>query len=187
MKALAINILKSLRPSDACVSELPIIGSNNGVSPGRRQAITWTNAGILLTGTFRTNFSEILCEIRTLINVAWKTVAILSWSQCVKACLATLRCRWIVHVKYIFNSGDKNVGYAWLWLILVLRPPRYNFVQILEVMGRHGTESFPRHCPFVRRIHLWLVDSPKYKTVPLPCNRWGNFYSPRLRLLHIKV
>ena len=29
---------------------LTIIGSNNGLSPGRRQAITWTNAGILLTG-----------------------------------------------------------------------------------------------------------------------------------------
>ena len=29
------------------VSKLTIIGSDNGLSPGRRQAIIWTNAGIL--------------------------------------------------------------------------------------------------------------------------------------------
>ena len=45
------------------VSELTIIGSDNGLSPGRRQAIIWTNAGILLIGPLGTNFSEILIEI----------------------------------------------------------------------------------------------------------------------------
>ena len=34
------------------------------VTPGRRQAIIVTNAGILLIGNLRTNFSEILIEIR---------------------------------------------------------------------------------------------------------------------------
>ena len=33
-----------------CVSKWTIIGSNNGLSPGRRQAIIWTNAGILTIG-----------------------------------------------------------------------------------------------------------------------------------------
>ena len=47
------------------VSKLTIIGSDNGLSPGRRQAIIWTNAGILLIGPIRTNFSEILIEINT--------------------------------------------------------------------------------------------------------------------------
>ena len=46
-----------------CVSKLPIIGSDNGLSPGRRQAIIWTNAKILLIGPLWTNFSEILIEI----------------------------------------------------------------------------------------------------------------------------
>ena len=41
---------------------LTTIGSVNGLSPGRRQAITWTNAGILLIGPLGTNFSEILIE-----------------------------------------------------------------------------------------------------------------------------
>ena len=46
-----------------CINKLIIIGSDNGLSPGRRQAIIWTNAGILLIGTLGTNFSEILSEI----------------------------------------------------------------------------------------------------------------------------
>ena len=37
-----------------------IIGSDNGLSPGRHQAIIWTNTGILLIRPLGTNFSEIL-------------------------------------------------------------------------------------------------------------------------------
>ena len=48
-----------------CVSKLTIIGSDNGLSPDRRQAIFWTNAGLLLIGPLGTNFSEILIEILT--------------------------------------------------------------------------------------------------------------------------
>ena len=53
------------RVTHICVSKLIIIGSDNGLSPGRRQAIIWTNAGILLIGRLGTNFSEILIEIYT--------------------------------------------------------------------------------------------------------------------------
>ena len=48
-----------------CVGNLTIIGSDNGLSPGRRQAIIWTNAGILLIGPLGTNLSEIVIEIHT--------------------------------------------------------------------------------------------------------------------------
>ena len=47
-----------------CVSKLTIIDSDNGLSPGRRQAIIWTNAGILLIRTLGANFSEIFSKIR---------------------------------------------------------------------------------------------------------------------------
>ena len=47
-----------------CVSKLTIVGSDNGLSPDRHQAIIWTNAGLLI-GPLRTNFSEILIEILT--------------------------------------------------------------------------------------------------------------------------
>ena len=53
------------RVTHICVGNLTIIGSDNGLSPGRRQAITWTNVGILLIGPLGTNFSEILIEIHT--------------------------------------------------------------------------------------------------------------------------
>ena len=48
-----------------CVSKLTNIGSNNGLSPGRCQAIIWTHAGISLIGLLGTNFSEFLIEIYT--------------------------------------------------------------------------------------------------------------------------
>ena len=48
-----------------CVGKSTIIASDNGLSPGRRQAIIWTNAGILLIGPLGTKFNEILIEIHT--------------------------------------------------------------------------------------------------------------------------
>ena len=48
-----------------CVSKLTIIASDNGLSPVRRQAIIWTNAGILLIWTLGTNFSQFVIEIQT--------------------------------------------------------------------------------------------------------------------------
>ena len=48
-----------------CVSKLTIIDSDNGLLPGRRQVIIWTNAGILLIAPQGMNFNEIQIEIRT--------------------------------------------------------------------------------------------------------------------------
>ena len=53
------------RVTHICVSKLTIIGSDNGLSPGRRQAIIWTNDGILSIGPLGTHFGEILSETRT--------------------------------------------------------------------------------------------------------------------------
>ena len=53
------------RVTHICVGNLAIIGSDNGLSPGRRQAITYTNVGILLIGPLPTNFSEMLIKIHT--------------------------------------------------------------------------------------------------------------------------
>ena len=51
------------RVTHICVSDLTSIGSDNGLSPGRRQAIIRTNAGILLIRPLWTNFSEFLVAI----------------------------------------------------------------------------------------------------------------------------
>ena len=48
-----------------CVGKLTIIGSDNGLSPGRRQAIIWTYEEILLIRPYGTNFSAILIGNQT--------------------------------------------------------------------------------------------------------------------------
>ena len=61
------------------------IGSDNGLSPDRRQAIIWTNAKILLTGPLGTNCSEIRMKKHFFINenafktFFWEMAAI--WSK----------------------------------------------------------------------------------------------------------
>ena len=79
-----------------CVGNLSSIGSDNSLSPGRRQAIIWTNAGILLIGPLGTNFVEILIEIHTFIqenafeNVVCEMASVLSRSQYVNKSLPEL-------------------------------------------------------------------------------------------------
>ena len=74
------------------VSKLTIIGSDNGLAPGRHQAIIWTNARILLTGPLETNFNEIVSEFHISFihenpfqNIVWKMTAILPRPRCVKS------------------------------------------------------------------------------------------------------
>ena len=67
-----------------CVSKLTIIGSDNGLSPGRRQAIIWTSDGILLIGPLGTNFSETLSKILTfsLKKMRFKVSSAKWWPFC---------------------------------------------------------------------------------------------------------
>ena len=73
------------------ISKLNIIGSDNGLSPGWRQAIIFNNAGILLIQNAGTNFREILSKIHTFSlrenafeKIVYEIAAILSRSPCVK-------------------------------------------------------------------------------------------------------
>ena len=78
------------RVTHICVGKLTIIGSDNGLSPGRRQANIWTNAGLLLIGPWGTNFSDISNEIHISSSiqenafecVVCEMAAILSLPQC---------------------------------------------------------------------------------------------------------
>ena len=67
MQLLHISLTHWGRVTHICVSKLTIIGSDNGLSPGRRQASIWTNAGILLIRPLGTNFNEMLVEILTFL------------------------------------------------------------------------------------------------------------------------
>ena len=84
------------RVTHICFSKLTIIASDNGLSPGRRQAIIWTSAGILLIWHLGTNFNEISIEIKFFIqenafeSVVWEMTAMLSRPQCVNRLLTPM-------------------------------------------------------------------------------------------------
>ena len=68
------------------VGNLTIIGLDNALSPGRRQAIIWTKAWMLLIWPLETNFGENLVEIHkfSLNKIHLKiTYAILPRPQCI--------------------------------------------------------------------------------------------------------
>ena len=66
-----------------CVSKLNRIGLNNGLSPSQRQAIIWTNTGILSICTLGTNFIEILSEIHTFsVTKMHLKMSSVKWRQC---------------------------------------------------------------------------------------------------------
>ena len=97
-----------------CVSKLTIIGSDNDLSPDRRQAITWTNAGILLIGALGTNLNEIFIKMfikkNAFEHVVCETVAILSRPQCVNSSPPGQNSRHFVNdiFEYILlMTGDK--------------------------------------------------------------------------------
>ena len=90
------------RVTHICVSKLTIIGSDNGLSPGRRQAIVWTNAGTLLIWTLGTNFSEISSEIHAFSfkkmhlirsSAKWRPFCLGLKTQCACACVWTYAIR----------------------------------------------------------------------------------------------
>ena len=59
-----ISLTHWARVTHICVSKCTIIGSYNSLSPGRRQAIILTNAGMLPIAPSGTNFGEIFIEIQ---------------------------------------------------------------------------------------------------------------------------
>ena len=75
------------------ISKLTIISLDNGLSPGRRQAIIWTNVGILLIGPFQWNLNQnlyIFIQENAFENVIRKLRAILYQLQCVNKSIQLL-------------------------------------------------------------------------------------------------
>ena len=78
------------RVTHICVGNLTIIYSDNGLSPGRRQAIIWTNAAILLIGPLGINFNDILAQIITfsfkkmylkVSSAKWRSFCLVIWTN----------------------------------------------------------------------------------------------------------
>ena len=92
------------RVTHTCVSKLTIIGSDNGLLPGRHQAIIWTNAGILLIRTLGTNFSEILSKI---LAFSFKKMHLkMSSGKWRPSCLGLNVLRPLLHQVWLNLAGD---------------------------------------------------------------------------------
>ena len=109
------------RVTHICVSKLAIIGSDNGLSPGRRQAIIWTNAGILLIRILGTNFSEILSEIRAfsfkkmrlkMASAKWRRLC-LSLNELMPPRIVRLTV-WLFYFAVCFLKATRKLRSAWL-------------------------------------------------------------------------
>ena len=115
------------------VCKLTIIGSDNGLLPGRRQAIIWTNAGILSIWPLGTNFSGIIIEIYRfsfkkmhLKMPSGKMAAILSRPQCVNKYMqlhmSKITGKWVnfsqLHYPYLHQCTESSFVYNVLLLDL---------------------------------------------------------------------
>ena len=129
-----------------CVSKLTIIASDNGLSPGRRQAIIWNNDGILLIWPLGTNFSEILIEIHSfsfkkmhlkMSSGKWRlfclglNVLIEVWYVCVCVCVRA----WCMCACILRTSNVESVSMfvfpcsieTGLWIFFNTKSSRVNF------------------------------------------------------------
>ena len=101
-----------------CVSNLTIIGSDNGLSPGRRQAIIWTNAVILLIEPLGINFNEIFIKSKTFsfkkmdfklsnakLRPFFLSLSVLThWGLINDACL---------HKEMVITGSDNDMSLVW--------------------------------------------------------------------------
>ena len=92
------------------VGNVTIIGSDNGLSPGWRQAIIWTNAGILLIEPSWTYFSEIPIEDHTF---SLKKIHLKMSAKWLAFCLCLNVLIHLRHKNYIHGS---QMYKALLWL-----------------------------------------------------------------------
>ena len=141
-----------------CVGNLTIIGSDNGLSPGRRQAIIWTNAGILSIGNLGTDFSEILIEI---ITFSFKKMHLkVSSAKGRSCCMSRPQCvsEWKpwTHIKAPPPPPPPGPPYPCPY------SHRWAMGCLLWKLSwwLHQMEHFPRNWPFVRGIHRSQVNSP---------------------------
>ena len=166
------------RVTHICISNLTIIGSDNGLSPGRCQAIIWTNAGILLIGPLGTHLSEILignsyifiqenvfenvvCQMAVILSIQFISVnkhcSNVTWASGVSQITSKSNVQWLVKAK----NKKENI-----------KAPHYrHFSQENSLVtgeipsqGSGNTESFSMPCCHHARdnrhgnlVQIWLT------------------------------
>ena len=94
---------------NSCVGKLTSIGSDNGLSPVRRQAIIWTNARVLLIGPVWANFNEILVGVQ--IFPFRKMHLHMSSANLRPVCLGL---NVLTHCGLVTLDGGRYLGQHWL-------------------------------------------------------------------------
>ena len=138
-----------------CVGNLTIIGSDNGLTPGRCPANIWTNACVFLVGPVETNFNEI-------------SIGILTFSfkkMCLKASSAIWR-PFCVGLN-VLNTRSTSALEEWrVWINRTPKQPKWVNVKIKNTMTYMDHDDvikwkhLPRYWPFVWGIHRSPVSSP---------------------------
>ena len=141
------------RVTHICVSDPTSIGSDKGLSPGRRQAIIRTNTEILLKGPLGTNFSEILFEI---LFFSFKKMRLKVSSAKRRPFCLDLHVLKKHSVPQCLGSSNyliPTLSYPWCHMASLDNGYRYHDDVI-------RWKHFPRNWPFVRGIHRSSVNSP---------------------------
>ena len=152
-----------------CVGNVTIIGPDNGVSPGQRQAIIWTNAGILLIGPLGTNLSE--------IHTFWfkKMRFKLSSGKWRPFCLRlNVLTQWGLVVHIWFNELSH----------LLFQLMTCSLHKIWNVICKISTILFRRRCvKYYIHHHAQLFPVPIHQPFRKFCEFWSDFYQGLINML----
>ena len=164
------------RVTHICVSELTIIGPDNGLSPGRRQAIIWTNAGILLIGPLGTNFNEILIEIHTFsFKKMHLKMSSAKWRPFCLGLNVLTHCGQpeLTHCGLVTLYGDRDLGQHWLrqWLVAWRRHQSINWTNVdwssvksRDIHIRAISQEMPQ--PSITKISLKIMCIKFHSNLP---------------------
>ena len=136
-----------------CISKLTITGSGNGLLPSQRQAIIWTNDGILLTRHLATNFSEILIEIHTFSfkKMHLKMSSGEWWPFCLSLNVLMAARSLIFWTKINWTSSEfkaciSNYIYIKWWIVITHPCPNFNgtLPKLILKLGHGWVMTFQR-------------------------------------------
>ena len=147
-----------------------IIDSGNGLSPVRHQAITWTNADLLLIGLLGTSFSEISIGILSfsfkkmhLKMLSAKTAAILSRGRWVKEYHSGTCIMLCIYCITTIHSSPPSAAYMHWWtgsaLVMVMASCLF------------GAKPLPEPL-----LTYWLLDPYEQTSVKFK-SKYKNFHS----------
>ena len=154
------------RVTHICVGYQTIIGSDNGLSPGRRQAIIWTNAGILLIGPLGTNFSEILIGIHKfsftkmhlkMSSAKWRLFSL--GLNVLKLVLADMDVKELKQLwkRRIVKAAKRVEKVAYLGLFQVIECVLYEFWEMVRQMSMSHTWETKQRLPWMAAMVALLL------------------------------